>query len=247
MPVLNTAAKILFTHFMVLAIAQCHIFSQGNGYERKLYDQSKKFSFTAYGTFISSSEVFNNIMSTDPIQRDASEDLTGTYGYGIEFNYEPRFFNLDLVFYISSEYIKIKQEIPYKVDNGVNISMFKAMERFEMIPLEFGIKWPLPVSTENFKIYIGGGGGFYFGKHQRTIFDLESHSIENKPGFSLNILAGLEYYVERNLSANLEFKFREASFDTQGEYNKSTFLPEPYYTRFIADGTRISIGIKYHF
>ena len=198
------------------------IFSQ-NSDEKRYFDPTKKFSLSAYGTYVSSAEVLNNIMSKDPIERDISEKLTGTYGYGLEFNYEPRFFNLDLVFYLSSEYIKIKQDdVPYRVDNGINITTYRTTEMFELIPVEFGIKWPLPVSTDNFKIYIGGGGGFYFGTHKRNIGSLESHSIEKTPGFSLNILSGLEYYIARNLSANLEFKFREAYFDTQGEYNKIT-------------------------
>ncbi|RPI13001.1 MAG: hypothetical protein EHM58_19305 [Ignavibacteriae bacterium] len=247
MPVLNTAAKILFVCVLVLFPARWNIYSQSNGDEKKFYDPAKKFSVTAYGMFISSAVVLNNINSKDPIERDISEELDGTYGYGLEFNYEPRLFNLDLVFYLSTEYIKITQDVPYRVDNGMGITTYKTTERFELIPLEFGIKWPLPVSTDNFKIYIGGGSGFYFGKQKRVILNLESQSIENKPGFSLNILAGVEYYIARNLSANLEFKFREASFDAQGKYNKRTFLPEPFYTRFLADGTRLSIGFKYHF
>jgi hypothetical protein len=230
-----------------LISAQSYLYSQGSSNEKKYYDPTRRFSITAYGTYVSSAQVLNNINSTDPIFRDLPEELSGSYGYGMEFNYVPRFFNLDLVFYISTEYIKMKQDIPYRVDNGTSIETYKATEQFQLIPLEFGIKWPLPVSTDNFKIYIGGGGGFYFGKHVRNISGLESHAIDNTPGFSLNILAGMEYYIGRNISANLEFKFREASFDTKGEYNKQTTLPEPFYTRYIADGTRLSAGIKYHF
>lgn len=230
-----------------LISAQSYIYPQSNGEEKRFYNPSKKFSFAVFGMYVSSAEVLNNINSRDPIERDTYDELSGTYGYGAELNYEPRLYNLDLVFYISSEYIKMKEEVPYRVDNGINITTYKATEKFIMIPLEFGLKWPLPVSTENFKIYIGGGGGFYFGKHTRDILNLESQTLSVTPGFSLNILAGLEYYIARNLSANFEFKFREASFDVKGQYNKNTYLPEPFYTRFIADGTRLSAGFKYHF
>jgi opacity protein-like surface antigen len=188
-------------------------------------------------------------MSPDPVFRDLSVEMNATYGYGAELNYKPNIFNLDILFYLSAEYMKIEQDnSEYKVDNGFNISTFFVHEKFTLVPVELGIKWPLPVGTDNFKIYIGGGGGFYFGSHKRTYGSLESRPVENKPGFSLNILSGLEYYFMKNVSADFELKFREASFDTQGSYNKKQFqLPDPFYSRLIVDGVRVSAGFKYHF
>ena len=67
------------------------------------------------------------------------------------------------------------------------------------------------------------------------------------PGFSLNVLTGVDYYVGKNLAANVELKFRDAAFDTQSKYNYITTLPNPFTTRLIADGVRITAGIKYDF
>ena len=124
-----------------------------------------------------------------------------------------------------------------------------------MIPLELGIKWLLPVSTDNFKLYIGGGGGIYFGDRTRTMQNLVSSNIEKTPGFSLNILSGIGYYIARNISVNFELKFREASFDIESKYNSNIIningtqysITTPFYTRFNVDGVRISAGLKYQF
>lgn len=246
---MRIAGKIIFALFLMYLMHPQLVFSQTELKNNNFYEPNKKYSVTLYGTYISSGEILNNIMSTDPILRDVSVDLNATYGYGFELNFKPQIFNLDLLFYLSAEFMKLDQnDLAYKVDNGFNISTYYVREKYTLIPVEMGIKWPLPVGTDNFKIYIGGGGGFYFGSHKRFYGNLESSPAENKPGFSLNILSGLEYYFMKNVSADFELKFREATFDTQGSYNKKQFqLPDPFYSRLIVDGVRVSAGVKYHF
>ena len=224
--------------------------------DARFYDPSKRFFFTLYGTYVSSAQLLNNPRSTNPIERDASVDLNGGYGYGAELSYEPPIFDLGLIFYASAEYFKsTTDDLAMRLDDGVNIASVRITETYSVVPIEAGVKWPLPVSTDNFKIYIGGGGGIYFGNRTRTLLDLKSVNVDKIPGFSLNILAGMEYYVARNLSAQFELKFREASFDTESSFDRNTVsvngttftLENPFYTRFIIDGVRLSAGLKYQF
>lgn len=222
----------------------------------RFYDPSKRFFFSLYGTYVSSSQLLNNPRSTNPFERDASVDLNGGYGYGAELSYEPPVADLGLIFYVSAEYFKsTTNDLVLRLNDGVNTASVNISETYSVIPVETGVKWPLPVSTDNFKIYIGGGGGIYFGNRTRTLLNLKSTNVDLKPGLSLNILAGLEYYVARNLSALFEVKFREASFDAQSAFGSSVIsvngtqfaLENPFYTRFIIDGVRLSAGLKYQF
>jgi hypothetical protein len=242
--------------FIVLGFMGCTALHSQTKEITRFYDPVKRFSVSLYGTYISSSELLNNPRSTDPFERDASIDLPGGYGYGAEFDYEPPLFDLGLTFYLSTEYFKSSSnELVLKLDNGEDKESVRIYESYSVIPLETGIKWSLPVSTENFKIYIGGGGGIYFGDRTRIMLNLSSTNVEKKPGFNVNVLSGLEYYVARNLSANFEFKFREAVFDVESKYNTSVItingiqfaLENPFYTRFIVDGVRLSAGLKYQF
>jgi hypothetical protein len=222
----------------------------------RFYDPEKKFSITLYGTYISASQLLENPRSSNPIERDVTTELNGGYGYGAELNYTPPLFETGLIIYASAEYFKVTSDnIIYRLYEGENRVSVRFTEKFTLIPLELGIKWHLPVSTDNFKIYIGGGGGIYFGDRTRNFAGMTSENIAKTPGFSLNVLTGLEYYIARNLSANFELKFREASFDAESKYSKGIVningnnynITNPFYTRFIIDGVRISAGFKYQF
>ncbi len=243
--------------FLAMVLTVRLSYSQKKGSAFDPYDASKKFSLQVYGTYISSSALQNDPKSLDPIEMNNLVDLKGGYGYGVEFDYKPVLWNLDLTFYLSTEYFKLNENdliLQFQQDTSFyNVSM---VENFYMIPIEFGAKWDLPVSTNSFKVYIGGGAGVYFGDKTRTLGGfLQTHTISTRPGFSVNILTGLQYYLERNLCADFELKFREGWFDVQSSYsvdninvNGTTLsLDNPSYNRIIVDGVRLSLGLKYNF
>ena len=234
----------------------CFLYSQITNPEHTVYNESGKFTIYIYGTYVSSAELQNDISSHIAFLRDASVELSGGYGAGGEISFNPGFANLGLSFYLSSEYLKVNDdELLMRLDQDSSYINYRVGEEYTLIPLEAGLKWRLPVSTERFKIYIGGGGGVYFGDRTRTIAGLQSYTVSKKAGYSMNILAGLEYFVARNLSVDFEFKFREASFDNESRFNSDFVtvngnnypIENPINSRFIVDGTRISAGLKYHF
>lgn len=239
----NTHLFILF--FFLLSSPVNELVSQS---KTEVYPKPKKFCLRLFGTYVPSAGVQNNLNSSDPIERAAITDLNGGFGFGIEFDYIPGLFNLDLEYYVSTDYLKLDQkDIVYQYFDGVNIVYYRAHDVFKVLPLEIGVKWPLPVGTDAFKIYIGGGAGIYFGDHSRNVDNLTSQTVNSKPGFSLNILAGVDYYFEKNIAANVELKFRDASFDTDSKYNYITNIPNPFSTRLNVDGARVSAGLKYNF
>lgn len=220
------------------------------------YNGSGKFTLQVYGMYVSSAELQNNIKSSVSFVRDASIELKGGYGYGAEFTYNPGFSNFDVMFYISSEYMKVKDdELLLRFENDSASSVVRFTEEYNLLPLEAGLKWNLPVSTERFKIFIGGGAGIYFGNRTRSVGPYSTSPISRKAGVSMNVLAGLEYFFQRNLSLDFEFKFREASFESQDRFavdyvtigGNIYSLDNPVYSRLLIDGTRVSAGLKYHF
>lgn len=220
------------------------------------FDGSGRFTLQVFATYISAAELQNNIKSNISFIRDASIELKGGYGYGAEVTYNPNITNFDVMFYLSSEYLKVKDdELLLRFENDSASSVVRFTEEYNMIPLEGGLKWNLPVSTEKFKIFIGGGAGVYFGNRKRSVGPYTTSAVSRKAGVSMNVLAGLEYFVERNLSLNFEFKFREASFESQDRFdvdyvniNGNVYnMDNPVYSRLLIDGTRLSIGLKYHF
>jgi opacity protein-like surface antigen len=232
------------------------LYSQTRQPDKIIYNSSAKLNLQVYAMYVSSAELQNNLGSSVSFLRDASIELKGGYGYGAELNYNPGINNFDVVFYLSSEYLKVKDDgLLLRFENDSATSSVRFTEEYNMLPLEAGLKWNLPVSTERFKIYIGGGGGVYFGNRTRTVGPYKSSAISRNAGFSMNVLAGIEYFVQRNLSLDFEFKFREATFDSKDKFDVDYItiggnvysMDNPLYSRILVDGTRISAGIKYHF
>ena len=228
------------------------LFSQNNN-EIKVYsDPAKRFSLRLSGSFISSSELQNNITSQNPIERDASTEMSGGFGYAGEITFDPGFGSSEIRFFISSEYFYHKEENLYlRYYEDTNFYSVRFEEKYSIIPIEAGIKWNLPVSGYNFKLYIGGGAGVYFGERKRTVGALESTTDKMNPGFSLNVFSGFDYYIARNLSASFEFKFRDAYFEVSSRFGSGRYpsygLPNPFTSRISVNGTAITLGLKYDF
>src|SRR5438552_3202912 len=147
-----------------------NVFTQQPDKNKRFFDPSKKFSLSIYGEYVSSAQLQDKINSSDPIERNSSTEIKGGYGYGGEFNFTPSFLDHGLTFFISSEYLKINQQdlaLRFYQDTVTGAVRFE--EKSTLIPVEAGVKWNLPVGTDNFKIYIGGGGGLYFGNRERII------------------------------------------------------------------------------
>lgn len=218
--------------------------------ELPFFDKSKRFSLSIYATYVSSAELFDNISSSEAFLRDISVEIKGGYGYGGELTFNPEIYDLGILFYISSEFLKAKDNelVASKIINDTTILRGRFTEEYTLIPVEAGLKWSLPVSTDRFKIFIGGGAGFYFGERTRTVGGVKTEKVSSSPGFSLNVLSGVEYFFARNLSVDFQLKFREGTFEAESRFAS----PVPVFdnvikSRIIVDGVRLSAGLRYNF
>lgn len=249
--------RIIILAFVGLITISNPLFLSAQSFkEVPFYDKSKKFSISVYGTYVSSAELLDNIESEISFIRNSSIELSGGYGYGAELTYNPGILNSGISFYLSSEYLKVRDdELAQDFFTDSTEVSVRLTEEFSMIPVEAGVKWNLPVSSKNFIIYIGGGGGIYLGKRTRTLGLLVSQNISSTPGFSLNVLSGIEFYIGRNLAVDFQFKFREGYFDAKNSYSQDFIniggqnysLNNPFTSRIVADGVRLSAGLKYNF
>jgi hypothetical protein len=235
---------------MGLIILSNPLFLSAQHHELPYYDKTKRFSILFYGTYVSSAELLDNIKSDIAFFRGASLETAGGYGYGGELTFNPEIYDVGIIFYVSSEYLKIKDDelIASKVIDDTTVIRGRFTEEFSIIPVEAGLKWSLPISTEKFKVFIGGGAGLYFGKRTRTVNRVSSTEVSSSPGFSLNVLSGMEYYIARNLSVDFQFKFREGSFDSESKFPQNVLIfDNTINSRIIIDGVRLSAGLKYNF
>lgn len=165
----------------VIMLSPYFLYAQNSKDEIIHYNGNSKFTLKVFASYVSSAELHNNIKSSISFIRDASIELNGGYGYGAEVTFNPGFSIFDVVFYFSSEYLKVKDDeliLRFENDSAANVVRFT--EEYKLIPLEGGIKWYLPVSTDRFKIFIGGGAGLYLGSRNRFVGPLYTTNLNKK-------------------------------------------------------------------
>jgi hypothetical protein len=127
---------------------------------------------------------------------------------------------------------------------------------YRMFPIELSGYFIIPVSTEKFKLYIGGGGGVYWGERIRN-FSIASSEPVNRPlNFGIHVLSGLEYFVREQFSIRGEMKFRDPQFDTESQYttdritvNGLTYAlsTQPFKSKVNLDGIVFQLQVAFHF
>ncbi|HPS65174.1 MAG TPA: hypothetical protein PK447_06340 [Ignavibacteria bacterium] len=222
--------------------------------QQKLPENKHDFSISFGLNYISSASIQLNPFSSDIIERNTIEDVNGGYSYGISIKKRVLFDN----FYISlsTEYISIKDNNNYEtLSFDTSYINFGVKEELKVIPVETAVIYKLPEFFRNFEIYIGGGIGIYFGDRVRTLYRIQSSTVEKKINLNLNVLMGTEYYLSENVSAFFEMKFREGRYEVKSRYPSNTivldgiqysFSPD-LHSRIFIDGIRLSGGINYYF
>jgi hypothetical protein len=91
---------------------------------------------------------------------------------------------------------------------------------FLLIPLEFSGYYILPFSTEKFKFLMGGGVGYYYGKHIRNFGDASVKAISRNFAYGIQVSVSMDYMILENLSVHSAMKFRDPQFRVENAYNE---------------------------
>lgn len=174
---------------------------------------AKQFSLIFKGSLTTLSQLFENPNSPDEFQRSQFFSIKDTWGYGVELRY--RFPETDLAIALSADYLRATQSKgnnPPKEDG------------YRVIPVELTGYFVIPFSGETIGVYIGGGGGAYFGRRIYRIADTEAPAIDQGAGYGIHVLSGISYRFTEILSLNAEMKFRDLQFNSVNKFQKSRAL-----------------------
>lgn len=212
------------------------------------------FNISGSLNYVSSATIQLNPNNSDLFERNATSDVKGGYGYG--FALKRRIFNEDIFIGISTEYIKINDNQQTDVvENATDVQTVHVTETLEMIPFEVSMYFNIPKFTENLNIYLGGGFGFYFGNRVRKMVGLETTTLSKDPKFSLNVLFGSEYFLDKHFTANLEVKVRDGVYVVHSRFptdrvvldGQTYFFQQDLNSKIFIDGLKISVGVGYYF
>ena len=229
----------LLNILLFLFFACNNIFSQYNGNDFAI---SGNFSYNTSG------RIFLTPDAENVFEQNNYFGIDHIYSYSTEIRYR---INEGLIIGFSVEYM----EASGKGRNIVSSSQFVVTDGFELIPLELSAYYHLPFSTENFKFFMGGGLGFYFGKRFRQFGDINYTDVSSEMGFGIQISTGMDYMIFDYLSVRGEFRFRDPDFKVTNRYNNDIVNYEGRTYRISAneitskinlDGITFRIGAAFH-
>ena len=178
----------------------------------------KRISIGINGAYTTSARIFLNPNSSDPVLRNNSFGLSDIFNPSVDIRYR---ITDDIILGIGTEYMKASA-------TGSNLTAFvgnstvtiDVKDGFLLIPIEFSAYYILPFSTERFKFLMGGGAGYYFGKHIREFGDASVSAVDRNFAYGIQVSVSMDYLVRDNISLHSEMKFRDPQFKVESAYNK---------------------------
>ncbi len=212
-----------------------------------------QFALRVNWNYTTTAKVYLYPSSSDVFLRNSYFPLEDIYNYSAEVTYE---ILPDLLIGLNGEYIK-------KTALGRNITVIKNQftetieveDGFKLIPIELSLYYRLPFSLQKFKVYIGGGGGIYFGSHIRNFGDASVSTYERKFAYGIHISIFMEYYLKDFLALSGGMKFRDPQFTVKNKYNKRevnyngdiVIIPqENFESKINIDGTIFHLGFTFY-
>ena len=213
--------------------------------------QERAFSVVARGNLSTAGRLFLNPRSTDPFARAQSVSFTDFFGYGAEVQY-----------HVPSTLLSIGLSVDRIVSKNSG-SIRAAAQRtvpeedgYQVIPVEITGYFHIPITTGAFSVYMGGGGGVYFGERRYSLAGAEAASTGSRPGFGIHVLSGVQYQFTEFFTLSAELKFRDAQFEATNSFAVPSVrygdvlvtLPgKPLESSIHTDGMVFQIGAAYSF
>jgi hypothetical protein len=213
--------------------------------------QEKTFSVVAKTNFTTGSQLFTNPNSRDALKRNEFFPIEDFFGFGVEVKYH--FSEINIALGLSADYIRTTTTNFRPITSTISIP---EEDGYRVIPVEITGYFHIPVSGPTFGVYMGGGGGAYFGRRIHRRAGVEAPSLEEGLGFGIHVLGGLSYRFTEWFSLNAEMKFRDLQFESSNAFSvsrityRNVIIPvstEPFESRVHTDGIVFQLGAAVSF
>ena len=197
-----------------------------------------RFSISGKGALATDSQLFPNPNASDEIARSESIELKSAYGGGLEGRYF--FSESNLSVGLNVEYVSANQSYrsgsPFGRQTNID-------DGYRVIPVEATLYFAIPISGDPVSIYMGGGGGMYFGKRHYSVNGTNAVSVRSTTGFGIHVIAGFGYRVTEWFGALAEMKFRDLQFEALNAVPGQ----EPVASRVHTNGIVFQLGGSVYF
>lgn len=182
--------------------------------------------------------------------RTQSPEFSNYYGLGAELQY---YFPGSNVFVsLSSEYVRNSGKLTIQwAQRSIPVE-----DSYIAIPVEITGYFRIPVTGGPLSVFMGGGGGVYFGHRRYSMAGVDAPTTATQAGYGIHVLGGVGYRFTGWFSAQAELKFRETQFQTTNAFQVPGVkygdllvnLPQgPFETSIHTDGMVIQFGLGFSF
>ena len=234
--------KLKFSHIIIFSvITSINILPQST---------DNKFSISLNYNYTTTSKLYLQPNSSDPFLRNLYSELEDIYSISTEFRFE---IYEHLLIGLGSEFIS--KTFPNRNFN-LGGNRIEIKDGFSVIPIELSLYYLLPFSSQQFKFFMGGGGGIYFGKHIREFGDVFFQENESQVGYGIHVGVGMEYFIKDYLSIRGQMRFRDPEFKMKSRYsnnivnysgNSYLISTDSYNSKANIDGVTFTIGAVLNF
>lgn len=207
------------------------------------------FSVVFKANLTTSSQLFLTPDAVDIPLQAQSLTVSDFFGYAAELRY--RIPETSISLGVSAEYIRAQRSTSIATQSR---RVIPVEDGYTVIPVEFTGYFIIPLSGETFGIFMGGGGGLYFGSRTYRVGNTESISSSLNPGFGIHVLGGLSYRFFGPLEAMFEMKFRDVQFRAENTFSSSPIRfndlvlnvgTAPFSSRIQTDGIVFQLGLAF--
>jgi len=206
------------------------------------------FTVVLKGNLTTSSLIYVSPDAADPVAQGNTFDLSGAFGYGAEVRYRLPESNIAIA--LGADYLSSSGTSTL---TGTDIP---TKDGYTALNVELTGYFILPLSGERFGVYMGGGGGVYFGNRTYSLGGVEAASVQNTPGFAIHVVGGISYRFLDAVQALFELKFRDLQFSSVSAFNVPAIRYQdtvidvgtaPFPSRVETDGMVLQLGLAYTF
>ena len=213
------------------------------------WGQPEGLSLIVKGTYTTSSEIFPNPGSPDPVKRSLSFMVDGFPGGGVELRYRIPGTLVAVGASVEYQHAVLTTDLAVAFRNDIPVQ-----DGYRAIPLELTGYFIIPFSTRAVQVFIGGGAGLYLGERLYELAGIGAPVVESSPGFGIHVVAGVGYALTEHISLVGGMKFRDLQFTSINAFPSSTIIyngaainvgTTPFESRIHTDGIVFQLGASY--
>lgn len=210
----------------------------------------ENISAAAKGSYTTSTRFLYNVDRNDIF----IDDKYFSYNFGFGLDVRMLAYSDDILIGVNIEKIKtLDQTTKLVFANGLSYSI-PVSEGFVVYSLELAGYFLIPFSSEDARVYLGGGIGWYFGERIYSIASAQAATLNSPSGFGIHVLTGADVRITSKIAVRGELKFRDPQFDSVNRFEESSTTynglkihldPSSTKTRVNLNGITYGLGLVF--